>query len=313
MTELVQPHDRLFKVLMSHPETAGALLREHLPGEIVALLAPGDPEWVPGSFIGNALRPFYSDLILKARTVSGGDLHFYLLIEHKSHFDRKVAWQLDRGRHRFLEQKDRDDPNWVTLPAIVPVVLYHGAREWTMPNEFLALVDADEALRPWLMNFAFPVINLGAIPDERLSAHARLKAGLMALKYGTRDAATQMAVLEEIVKAVWEVPELFEPVMLYLIHTFSTLRTDQVRKIVVRVQPKEENQMMSLFAREILEKNKDVFVQEGKAELLLRMLQMRFGVLPESIRSQVTSAGSNDIDAWSDRLFQADSLQAVFR
>ncbi|MBF0182014.1 MAG: DUF4351 domain-containing protein [Magnetococcales bacterium] len=95
--------------------------------------------------------------------------------------------------------------------------------------------------------------------------------------------------------------------------------------------------MMSLFARESLEKHKNEIIQagwqevlqegweegwevareearrEGKAELLLRMLQMRFGILPESIWSQVTSAGSNDINTWSDRLFQADSLQAVFR
>ncbi|NGZ07212.1 MAG: Rpn family recombination-promoting nuclease/putative transposase, partial [Magnetococcales bacterium] len=44
MTDLAQPHDRLFKALVSHPETAGALLREYLPKEIVELLAPDDPE-----------------------------------------------------------------------------------------------------------------------------------------------------------------------------------------------------------------------------------------------------------------------------
>ncbi|MBF0141564.1 MAG: Rpn family recombination-promoting nuclease/putative transposase [Magnetococcales bacterium] len=50
MSDLTQPHDRLFKALMSHPETAGALLSEYLPEEISALLAPLPPQFVEGSF-----------------------------------------------------------------------------------------------------------------------------------------------------------------------------------------------------------------------------------------------------------------------
>ncbi|MBF0626192.1 MAG: Rpn family recombination-promoting nuclease/putative transposase [Magnetococcales bacterium] len=49
MLDLAQPHDRLFKALLSHPETAGALLREHLPPAIVALLANEPPEPVEGT------------------------------------------------------------------------------------------------------------------------------------------------------------------------------------------------------------------------------------------------------------------------
>ncbi|NGZ29476.1 MAG: Rpn family recombination-promoting nuclease/putative transposase, partial [Magnetococcales bacterium] len=63
MANLAQPHDRLFKALLSHPETAGALLREYLPAEIVTLLAPGNPELVSETFISQELRPFYSDRV----------------------------------------------------------------------------------------------------------------------------------------------------------------------------------------------------------------------------------------------------------
>ncbi|MBF0110659.1 MAG: DUF4351 domain-containing protein [Magnetococcales bacterium] len=52
--------------------------------------------------------------------------------------------------------------------------------------------------------------------------------------------------------------------------------------------------------------------QKGKAEMLLKQLQARFGLVPESLQERVESADLKDIDAWAIKIFQADSLQAVF-
>ncbi|MBF0185422.1 MAG: Rpn family recombination-promoting nuclease/putative transposase [Magnetococcales bacterium] len=54
MSEIFQPHDRLFKALLSCPETAGAFLREYLPPEISRLLAAQPPQLVEGSFVGRS-------------------------------------------------------------------------------------------------------------------------------------------------------------------------------------------------------------------------------------------------------------------
>ncbi|MBF0439535.1 MAG: Rpn family recombination-promoting nuclease/putative transposase, partial [Magnetococcales bacterium] len=70
---------------MSNPETAGALLREYLPKEIVALLSPEYPELIPGSFVSQELRPYYSDRLFRTKTLSGKSLFFYTLMEHKSY------------------------------------------------------------------------------------------------------------------------------------------------------------------------------------------------------------------------------------
>lgn len=76
MSEITQPHDRLFKALMSHPETAGAFLRESLPPEVARLLAPEPPELVEGCFVEERLRPYFSDRLFQAKTVSGKALLF---------------------------------------------------------------------------------------------------------------------------------------------------------------------------------------------------------------------------------------------
>ncbi|MBF0438202.1 MAG: Rpn family recombination-promoting nuclease/putative transposase [Magnetococcales bacterium] len=324
MINLAHPHDRLFTALMSTPEIAGALLREYMPQEIVAVLAPEDPELVLGSFISEELRPYYSDRMFRAKTLRGKSVYFYTLMEHKSYLDRKVGQQLHRGISRFIEQKEQENPEWTLLPAIIPFVLYHDAQEWTIPNEFLSLVDADEALRPWLMNFSFVVVNLGPIPDNRLARNARLKAGLMALKYGTRDPKIQNEALWAIVAALEEAPELLVPIMLYLLTTFQDLDESDVREIVVRVCPQETSEMISVFARNIVEQHKHEWRQEGfesgerrgernrAIQTLLRLLTRRFGELPAEVHTKVNAANIDILESWTDQLLDAHSLDDVF-
>ncbi|MBF0182182.1 MAG: Rpn family recombination-promoting nuclease/putative transposase [Magnetococcales bacterium] len=316
MTDLAQPHDRLFKALVSHPETAGALLREYLPKEIVALLAPGNPEPVPGTFVSQELQPYYSDMLFCSKTLSGRSLFFYTLMEHKSYPDRKVGWQLFRGCSRFMDQYERKNPEWTLLPAIVPFVLYHGAQTWTISKNFSELLDADDALRPWLVNFPFIVSDLGPIPDDRLARHARLKAVLMALKYGTRDPREQMAAMETIISALMEAPDLLIPILTYLFATFQHLDQDAVEGIVVRVCPQEAIKMMSVFAREIVEQHKHTWLQDGeqkgRAETLTRQLQRRFGAVPDWASEKISKATSQSLEEWSLRFVDAQSLEDVF-
>ncbi|MBF0462005.1 MAG: Rpn family recombination-promoting nuclease/putative transposase [Magnetococcales bacterium] len=332
MNEIAQPHDRLFKALLSHPETAGAFLRENLPPEVARLLGPEPPLLVEGSFIEERLQPYFSDRLFQAMTLSGKPLFLYALLEHKSYEDKKAGWQLCRGLYAFLEQQTRADEQWQKLPAIVALLLHHGQQEWRIPNEFMALMETDEALRPWLLNFRFPVVDLGPIPDDQLSRHARLRAGLMALKYGTRDPQTQMDALENITVALQDAPELLLSVLLYLLTTFPYLDEEHVRQVVRRINPQEEAEMMSQFAQEILAKGKPEWVQmvrqegiqmgeqkgrqegrqEGEATILARQLQRRFGNLPVWVSEKIANAESPVLEEWSLRILDAPTLESVF-
>ena len=341
MSEISQPHDRLFKALLSTPETAGALLREYLPHEVVRLLAPEPPQLVEGSFVEENLRPYYSDRLFEVKTISGRSICFYVLIEHKSFEDGKAGWQIFRGISAFLEQKARENEKWRQLPAVLALLVYNGAQEWRIPNEFLALVDADEVLHPWLLNFRFPVVDLGPIPDRKLSGHARLRVGLMALKYGTRDLKAQMAALDRIVDALIEAPELLLPVLLYLLTTFHHMNEEQVRQVVRRVKPEEESAMMSEFARKILSKDRPEWVvavaremlsedrpewmvammrqegrQEGRQEeaasMLLKLMRRKFGQTPDWAIEKVSSAGLELIETWGENVLFANSVDEVF-
>ena len=51
---------------------------------------------------------------------------------------------------------------------------------------------------------------------------------------------------------------------------------------------------------------------EGKAETLLRLLQRRFGPVPERARARVAVGSAAEIDAWIDALLDAQSVTEVF-
>ncbi|MBF0295502.1 MAG: DUF4351 domain-containing protein [Magnetococcales bacterium] len=54
-------------------------------------------------------------------------------------------------------------------------------------------------------------------------------------------------------------------------------------------------------------------LQKGKAETLLQLLQLRFGTLPKEIMNKVNSAGLEELSAWTARILDAKTLQAVFQ
>ena len=114
--------------------------------------------------------------------MNGRAAFLYTLIEHKSMPDEKVGWQLLRYLVEILRQWIKENPKWDRLSAIVPLLFCHGEKEWKIPNEFLHLVDFEEGWRPYLLDFQFPMPDLGTIPDQKLSEDRRLRARLLAAR-----------------------------------------------------------------------------------------------------------------------------------
>ena len=98
------PHDSLFRALVSDPERAAALVRDHLPGRIAGLLADSMPVPVDGSFVDEALRGSQSDMLFEVELASGDPAFVYVLAEHKSHADPGTPLQLARYMLRIWER-----------------------------------------------------------------------------------------------------------------------------------------------------------------------------------------------------------------
>ena len=314
MSEITQPHDRFLKFLLSDPERAGILVRERLPKEIAELLGPEPLELVEGSFVDEELRSHLSDRLFRAHTINGLVAMLYILIDHKSHPDEFVSFQLLRYKVEAWKQWVRENPEWKRLPCIVPFVFYHGETEWRIPNEFMAIVDAEEGWRPFLLNFHFPVFDLGKVPDHLLSHHPRLRAWLVAAKYATRP-GKQLLVMQYLIRVLTDAGEDFYIIMRYIVETYNGYAEPIVRKIIRAVRPEEENAMMSQFAQDIIAKGKPEWLQTGEkageAKMLTRQLQRRFGDLPPWASQKIADADLSTLEEWSLRILDATTLESV--
>ena len=51
---------------------------------------------------------------------------------------------------------------------------------------------------------------------------------------------------------------------------------------------------------------------QGRASILNRLLERRFGSLPATVRERLRSASVRELDTWGDAVLEAPTLEAVF-
>ncbi|MBF0439213.1 MAG: DUF4351 domain-containing protein [Magnetococcales bacterium] len=88
---------------------------------------------------------------------------------------------------------------------------------------------------------------------------------------------------------------------------------EQLRSEIVEFEENQNMPYISSIERIGEKRGEKRGKQEGKAETLLQLLQRRFGAVPEPVRARVASANLKDLEIWLDRIFEADSAQAVLQ
>ena len=73
----------------------------------------------------------------------------------------------------------------------------------------------------------------------------------------------------------------------------------------------QEAETMSSFAERFIQQGKQEGRQQGEATILLRLLQLKFGEVPEAARRRIEDADAQTLLAWSERVLTAGSLEQV--
>ena len=271
----VQRHDSFFQRLLDRPETAGVLLRERLPAEVVALLVPEPPELMPGSFVSRRLRGYRTDRLYRSRTLSGRPVLIYTLIEAKSKPEPRIGLHLLGYQSQALASWDRTegpapDGTLRPLPALVTMVVYNGAAAWTVP---LSLAEAtDAALRPYILDFHYSLVDLGRIPDAELSQEQRLRVGFLILKHGSLSRATRSTLRILMREALRLGYDDLVTLLYYLLGHLDDPKSDLVRDVLEEILPdpeKRKHVMSSIAAQwetEGFNRGIQQGIQQGRAE-----------------------------------------------
>jgi hypothetical protein len=337
-------HDAFFKRIMNVPEKAGLFLREHLPGEVAVLISGKPPVILPASFVDPKLDSSHADLLVETEML-GCEVLLHLHFEHKSAPDPLThaqvlgymsdMWKWRRHNRGALRGSDG------MMPLILAVVVHHGPRMWPYPVRFGELLGRipQEPAR-YVPDFEVHLIDLAAIPDDKLSSDPVLRAELLTMKR-ILSAGSQRQVEALLMEVLILDDVALRTVLNYIGSVIGRQRLgaamngvaargggermeeirDVLREIVEdevtakitarvsnEVRPKVSNEVRAKVSKEIRAK----VSKDPREATLTRPLRRRFGVLPKDIEQRIARASAGQLDSWLDRETDAPDLRGVF-
>jgi predicted transposase/invertase (TIGR01784 family) len=313
------PHDRFFKDLWTRHDVAADFLGRYLPQDVAALVDPASVRLSKDSFVDENLKAYYSDLLYEVTLRDGGPAYAYVLLEHKSTPERLTAWQLLQYVVRIWARAEAG-----RFTPVVSLVLYHGQPPWPYGQSLREILCFPEPFAAYAPDLRYALVDLAAAPDERIRGAVLLRAALLLMKH-IRDPDLP-ARLPELV-ALWH-DILNQPsglqaltvLLRYLSAAAPTVTQRDLRRAITAALPQQEEMLMSTIAEEWVKQGEARGRAEGEARgqvkgqaaFLTRLLERRFGILPEAYRSRIANADAATLLAWGDHVLTAHSLDEVF-
>jgi hypothetical protein len=309
----VADHDSLYRRLFDNPDMVGELLREFVAGPWLDDLDLGGMTRENATFHAGTGDRRESDMVWRVPRRDGGDTYLLLLLEFQSTSDHWMAlrvlvyagllWQ-----HLVNEKRLPRDGQ---LPPILPVVLYKGDRRWAAPLALHELVglQGDSPLWQWQPAMRYQIVDEGAFPEDDLAGRDALLALLFRLESSPDPA--QVVVLTDAVLAWFQGHPGFERLRSVFVDMLGALLAPGVR---VPDELLEVKNMLATRA-EAWERQRQEgeqrAEQRGEANLLRRLLERRFGALPDWARDRIAAADSAALEEWGLRVLDAGSLDDV--
>ena len=311
--------DSLYHRLFSHPLMIEGLVREFVPEILAVDVDFSRIERVPAKFHSETGRRRESDVIWRLPTGSGTDIFLYLLLEFQSHIDwwMAVRIQVYSGllwQHLITEKTLKAGDR---LPPILPIVLYNANPRWNAPTETSALIalPANSPLWPWQPRVRYHLLDEGAFPGEVLARRESLVALLFRLEH-YQDPDELIGLIDEVVGWFARHPDAGTLKSLFTELIRHAAKVTKASGVTIPENMMEVKTMLTQRAKEWKEqwheKWKEQAIAEGKAEVLLRLLNRRFGPLAPEIMACICSADSDRLDDWTDRVLDARTVADVF-
>jgi predicted transposase/invertase (TIGR01784 family) len=307
------PHDALFRSTFSHPARAGELLRTFLDPDLCSRIDWTGLVLQSGSFVDEQLRAQHTDLLFTAR-LDDRELRIYLLLEHQSAPDRWISLWLLRYMVSIWVAHVDAHPRTRRLPPILPAVIHHGEKTWTIDPAFSALFDIPDGFTNFIPQFQYALADLATIDADTLrtrAGSAAVRMALLALKE-TRAAEDLKrlllgwaAVLNELERHP-EGPHVIDHVFRYLYAVRDNEEFTRIDISTLGLGKASE----AIMTRETYLINKGI--EQGEQRIILNLLRGKFELLPTTVVHRIESADSDTLQRWAMRLLAARTLDEVF-
>jgi predicted transposase/invertase (TIGR01784 family) len=332
------PHDRFIRYVLEHSERAAALLRIVLPPGLAARVRWSTLRGHPTDLVDSSIRESRGDLSFSVR-LRGTSRRAFILLEHQSRVERRMAARMRRYVSRLLDRWERQHRRGMHLPLILPVVLYHGPQgPWTAPRSVEQLLDVPlEAARRegWLQHLLrleyvlYDLMTRGEQELKTLACPPLVRLALVLLRLtSSKELNGRLMQQVDLFKEVYALPQgekELEAVVHYL-RERGTEVTDGVTREVLGcvMQEQRVEELMRTVGQRLRAEGRAEGLAEGQARGLaegqargradgvVRILVARGVRLDDESRQRILGCRDlTTLDRWFDRALHAHRLSDV--
>ncbi|MDA3128772.1 Rpn family recombination-promoting nuclease/putative transposase [Aliibacillus thermotolerans] len=326
--EIQNPHDKFFKETLGNVETAKDFIVHYLPEHILKVVDVNTLEVQKDSFINKELEENFSDLLFKVN-ICNKEGYLYLLFEHKSYLDRGISFQLLKYMVEIWEAK-RNKEHTNELPIIIPLVIYHGKKNWNIPSNLGDILNGydelPERLKGYVPNFEFLLYDISRHSDEEIKGTAQLKILLTLFRdLNTGDVQKQN---EAIFRSIHYLNELenkqtavgyLETLMRYIFTVARDFTTEDMEQMIHEIETTQLEgsevvmTLADILRKEGIEKGIDIGETKALSNMAIIQLTSKFGALPKELKNEIAKADKETLQVILMNIFNLESIDDVKR
>lgn len=333
-----QKHDRSYHRLFSEPELIEDLLRNFVDESWVNELDFSKLERINTKFHSDALERRDGDIIVRIPFLNSEQQEIYLLLllEFQSTVDQWMALRFGTYIHLLYEQLVKEKRLAVDgrLPPVFPLLLYNGDNHWESATEIKSLISLPKNTPLWQYqpDMRYYLVDESRYPEGK-------PGSLSGLIFRLENAKTPQefkAALEEIVEAVpVHLDSVKRAVSVWITHVLAphkgiklkpkdTENLQEVKNMLATRIEQWESDIRKQGLKEGLEAGREKGREEGLEEglekglekgeaiLLLKMLELKFGPVPEWVNDKIATGNTKTIESWAAKLLNTNTLDEVF-
>lgn len=320
-------HDSAYHLIFSDPAMVAELLQEFVGEPWVGLLDLTRMERINAKLHADIGVRRDGDVIWRIPMQDGQDAYLVVLIEFQSRSDRFMALRTLVYVALLWQQllREKRIPETGLLPPVFPVTVYNGDARWSAPLRLAELIGLapGSPLWRWQPDSSYLVIDEGAYDPADLAARDALTALLFRIEQPVE--VSDVLPIADAVVDWFDRHEGFQQLRAVFAQLIGGMFQgtggpdavpEDLREVKAMLATRVEawERKLRQDAREEgLEEGLAAGTRAGEIAMLVRLLERKFGRVPDELRRRLAGADKLQLEVWADALIDARSMEELFR
>ena len=285
-------HDKLFKELLSDKKEAVKFINHYLHLNLL----DNEIEKYEKEFRTEEFRNIEADVVYKVK-----NKNVFILIEHQSSLDLKMAYRILRYKNAIIEsainKRKLKEKNY-KIPKVIPIVLYTGKRKW----QKLSIEDIEEKIEGYEeIKLGYDLVDTNEFTKQQLLEDNLITSKAMLIEKSQNKEELYQNI-EDIISCKNKMED-FEYEQLEKIVKYELMGTDDkeiISKFIEKIKNREESENIMMNAARII--NKEIRKQrregreEGREEGMIFVAKKLKGKMHIKDISQITGLSEKEIE-----------------